>query len=407
MKSLTNGMAVMNSMFRVVRQAHPALMWKFVRNFGMRNIVGMNRFEKRMAKGEPFFPAFMMISLTNHCNLSCSGCWVAQTRPSVQLTIKQIDGVIESCKRNGSYFFGILGGEPLLYPDLFDIFERHHDCYFQLFTNGTMLTEEVADKIRKVKNVTPLVSIEGLEKESDMRRNDNDVFRRSLQGVENCTKRGIIIGAAASICQGNFNELVTRDYLEFLAGKGVHYMWYYIYRPVGANPETANALTEEQILTFRKFLVEQRLNSPIMIIETYWDADGKALCPGAIGMSHHIGPSGAVEFCPPLQFAKDFLNEDGSNLEDIFHNSMFLKELRETTAKSSRGCILLENPELLLSFAKESEAIDSNIRRHFTAELAAMSPVAGHNMPGKEIPEKSKIYRFIKKHYFFGFGAYG
>jgi MoaA/NifB/PqqE/SkfB family radical SAM enzyme len=368
---------------------------------------GMARFERRMAKGKSFFPAFVMISLTNECNLSCSGCWVAQTIPPKKLSLKQLDGIIESSKRNGSYFFGILGGEPLLYPGLFEVFEKHGDCYFQLFTNGIELNEDITKRIKKMGNVTPLISIEGLEKESDIRRNDSDVFRRTLTGLDNCVKEGIITGAAASICKGNFDELVSREYLEFLAGKNVAYMWYYIYRPVGANPDPENALTEEQILKFRRFLVEQRLDSPIMIIETYWDADGKALCPGAMGMSHHIGPSGAVEFCPPLQLAKEFVNDDGTNLEEIFNNSVFLAELRELTSKSSRGCILLENPELLKEFAVKQEAIDSNIKQRFLDELGKMRPLPGHNIPEKEIPEKSRIYRFIKKRYFFGFGAYG
>jgi MoaA/NifB/PqqE/SkfB family radical SAM enzyme len=404
---LKGDIAVVKSMLRVARKANKRLLWIFFRNFILRNMRGMARFEKRMAKGKPFFPAFVMISLTNECNLSCSGCWVAQTVPPKRLSLSQLDGVIESSKRNGSYFFGILGGEPLLYPGLFEIFEKHSDCYFQLFTNGLELSEDIAKRIKKVGNVTPLISIEGLEKESDKRRNDDNVFKRTLTGLDNCIKEGIITGAAASICKGNFEELVSRDYLEFLASKNVAYMWYYIYRPVGANPNPENALTEEQILEFRKFLVDQRLDSPVMIIETYWDSDGKALCPGAMGMSHHIGPSGAVEFCPPLQVAKEFINEDGSNLEDIFNNSVFLKDLRELTSKSSRGCILLENPELLSKFSMEQGANDSNIKQRFLKELESMRPLPGHNIPGKEIPEKSRIYRFIKKRYFFGFGAYG
>lgn len=399
--------SVAKSMLRVAGQANKRLLWIFFRNFISRNIKGMARFERRMAKGEPFFPAFVMISLTNECNLSCSGCWVAQTIPPKRLSLKQLDGIIESGKRNGSYFFGILGGEPLLYPGLFEIFEKHKDCYFQLFTNGIGLNEDIASRIKKVGNVTPLISIEGLEKESDNRRNDNDVFRRTLAGLENCVKEGIITGAAASICKSNFNELVSRDYLEFLASKKVAYMWYYMYRPAGADPKPENALSEEQVLKLREFLVDQRRDSPIMIIETYWDADGKALCPGAMGMSHHIGPSGAVEFCPPLQLAKEFINDEGSNLESIFNNSAFLAYLREEIPKISRGCILLENPELLKKIAIEQGAIDSNIKQRFMDELGNMRPLPGHDIPGKEIPEKSRLYRFIKKRYFFGFGAYG
>ena len=170
----------MKSGLRVLTSVNPRLMWKLIRNFGMRNMVGIRRFEKRQAKGKPFYPAFMMISLTNACNLSCSGCWVTQTRPAKQLSMAQLDGIIETSKRYGSYFFGILGGEPLLYPGLFDLFTKHKDCYFQLFTNGIGLTPEVVARLKKAGNVTPMISIEGLEEESDKRRGRNEVFRRTI-----------------------------------------------------------------------------------------------------------------------------------------------------------------------------------------------------------------------------------
>jgi hypothetical protein len=50
---------------------------------------------------------------------------------------------------------------------------------------------------------------------------------------------------------------------------------------------------------------------------------------------------------------------------------------------------------------------DSSGRGCALEELAAMDIVPGHHIPGKEIPEKSWAYRFAKKHWFFGFGAYG
>ena len=106
-----------------------------------------------------------------------------------------------------------------MYPGLFDLFARHGDCYFQLFTNGTLLTPDVAVRLRKVRNVTPMISIEGLEKESDARRGRSDVFRRTMEGVENCVRQKLIIGAAASICKSNFDELVSRKYIEYLAGR--------------------------------------------------------------------------------------------------------------------------------------------------------------------------------------------
>ncbi|PTN08234.1 radical SAM protein [Mangrovibacterium marinum] len=398
--------ATAKAALRVAMECSPRILWKFMYNFGWRNLKNINQFERRQAKGEDFFPAFIMISITESCNLACSGCWVTTTGKQ-SLSPEQLDGIISQSKRKGSYFFGILGGEPLLYKGLLEIMEKHSDCYFQLFTNGTLITEELALRFKKMGNITPLISIEGLKQESDERRGRNDVFEKTLAGVRACRKAKLIIGAAASICKSNFNDLVNREHLERLAAEGIHYFWYYIYRPVGPNPNVANALDEDEILDLRRFIVEQRKNAPLLLIDTYWDDKGNALCPAATGMSHHIAPSGAVEFCPPIQMAKDFINEDASNLVDLFRQSEFLDQFRKMTAEKSRGCIILEDPEKLVQFLEMQEAIDSTSRQTVAQEYLTMRPVAGHNLQGKEIPEENVFYRIMKKKYFFGFGAYG
>lgn len=399
-------MATAKAALRVPRECPLRLVWKFVYNFGWQSMRNINRFEKRMARGEPFFPAFVMISVTESCNLACRGCWVSNGGKKA-LTHTQLDGIIDACKKKGSRFFGIFGGEPLMYKGLLDIMEKHSDCYFQLFTNGILLTAEIATRLRKLGNVTPLISIEGLEEESDARRGRNDVFERTLAGVRACRKAGLIFGVAASICKSNYNDLVNREYIERIAKEGAHYLWYYIYRPVGTDPNAGNALDREEVLAFRRFIVEQRRDAPLFIIETYWDDKGNALCPGATGMSHHISPSGALEFCPPIQMAKDFINAEGTNLVELFESSTFLAEFRKMTAGSSRGCILLEDPQKLADFLIAHQAVDTTSRASVLEEYRKMTPLAGHNLAGDEIPEQNTAYIRVKKKYFFGFGAYG
>ena len=107
--------------WRVFHQTPLRLLWKFCWNFCWPNLWNMRHFEQRQQRGEPFFPAFNMISVTEACNLACSGCWVSQGGHK-HLTTAQIDGIIRESKRHGSRFFGILGGEPLLYKGLIDLF---------------------------------------------------------------------------------------------------------------------------------------------------------------------------------------------------------------------------------------------------------------------------------------------
>ena len=363
-------------------------------------------FEHRQKRNEPFFPAFLMLSVTNRCNLKCKGCWVEQTREPQQLSLQQMQGMIDIAAKYNSRFFGILGGEPLFHPDVFTLFENNPQAYFQLFTNGTMLDENTAKQLAALGNVTPVISIEGLEQESHTRRGREDVFARSMAGLDASVKAGLFTGVATSICKRNFEELVNTDFLDLLVKKGVHYIWYYIYRPCGSEPDLAAALDEEQIIGLRKFIVEQRCRAKLMIIDAYWDAKGQAVCPGAMGLSHHISPNGGVEFCPIVQFTGDYLNEDASNIENIFQQNAFLGNLRSFCTNIGRNCVLMESPRELADFLRENKASDSS-GRDSLAELAARDPMICHDIKGREIPEKSWAYRFGKKYYFFGFGAYG
>ena len=72
--TLHDYIATFRCAFRPLGECAPRVLWKLGYNFCWRNLWGMAAFERRMAKDEPFFPAFVMISITERCNLHCSGC---------------------------------------------------------------------------------------------------------------------------------------------------------------------------------------------------------------------------------------------------------------------------------------------------------------------------------------------
>ena len=392
--------------WRMLTEPDKRALWKFAYNMGWKGMLAVNRFKKRMKKGEDTFPAFLMISVTNDCNLRCQGCWVTPSEPAASMSPEMLDRVISESKAKGSYFFGILGGEPLMYKGLFDVLAKHPDCYFQLFTNGTLLTADTARQMRKLGNVSPLVSIEGLEQVSDERRGGSGVYPRAIDGLKACCKERLITGVATSVCGSNFDDLVSDRFVSDLIDMGVLYVWYYIFRPVGPDPSPDLALSELQILALRQFIIDSRVKHPIIVVDAYWDHEGRALCPAAVGISHHINPAGEIEPCPPIQFAKDNVGENGEFGRN-FDESGFLARFREWASGKTRGCVLLECPKELRSVLEKEGARDTTGRGKGLDELAAMVPHPGHHLPGKEIPEKSWQYRFAKKYWFFGFGAYG
>lgn len=391
--------------YRLIREVDPRLLAKCAWSLGFGGVRSIRAFQKRLRQGRQF-PAFLFLSVTNQCNLHCQGCWVTTGKPAASLEPELLDRIFTQAKRQQCRFFGILGGEPLLHPQLLEILARHRDCYFQVFTNGTVLDAEVAREMRRLGNITPLISVEGLQQVSDERRGGSRVFERSLSGIDACRREKLLTGVATSVCKSNFNDLVSERFVHELIGRGVHYLWYYIYRPVGENPVTELCLSAEEILALRRFMVEIRGRVPMIIVDAYWDAEGRALCPAATGISHHVGPRGDIEPCPPVQFAHENVR-DSDNLATLVEESDFLAAFRRFSASRTRGCVLLDCPEALHDFMQQQSARDSSGRNTALAELAAMQCRPGHHLPGREIPERHWAYRLAKKYWFFGFGAYG
>jgi len=387
----------------MLRETDRRLLWKFAYNFGWKGMRSVQLYKKRLRRGE-HFPPFLFISVINSCQLRCQGCWVDVEAPRKTISLEDLNRLIGEAKAHGNSYFGILGGEPFLHPQLLEVLAAHPDCYFQIFTNGQLITDEVARELRRLGNASPLISIEGNEVVSDERRGRAEVYGKTLAGLENCRRNRLIIGVATSVCQTNL-ELVSEKWLRRLIDLGVHYAWFHTYRVVGPRAAPELALRPEQILEVRRFMVRMRSKLPLAIVDAYWDDQGQALCPMATGVSHHISPYGDVEPCPIIQFARETIHDRGS-IFDVLNGSEFLRDFRETAARTTRGCIVLERPDLVRELVVKHGARDTTQRGTALAELEGLQKRQSQFNPGNEVPEEHWAYRFAKKHWFFGFGAY-
>jgi len=390
---------------RMLRTTDKRVLWKFAWNFGWKGMRSVQRFKKRLKHGQ-VFPPFLYVSILNSCNLRCRGCWVDVAAPQKKISLEEWNRLVDNAKAHGNRFFGILGGEPFLHPDLMDMLAAHPDCYFQIFTNGQPIDDEVAGELRRLGNATPLISVEGLRAESDRRRGREGVYDKTLAGIEACVRNRILTGVASSVCATNFDELVRVEWVDRLIELGVHYCWFHTYRAVGPDAAPELALSREQLRAVRRFAVEMRNEKPIGFVDAYWDDQGQALCPAATGISHHISPYGDIEPCPIVQFANEHISDNGGDLFETITRSPLLADFRKTAAGATRGCIVLERPDLLEDVVVRNGARDTTQRGHALPELRRMESRPSQYDPGNEIPEKHWMYRFAKKHWFFGFGAY-
>ena len=390
---------------RMLFETDKRLLWKLVWNMGIKGIRSVQKHKKRLKKGE-FFPPYLYISIINSCNLRCQGCWVDVDHKQQKIDVPAMNRMIDTAKKMGNSFFGLLGGEPFMHKELFDVLEAHPDAYFQVFTNGHFITDEVAKRLRKCGNVTALISVEGSEIVSDTRRGKEGVYSATMKGLENCLNNKVMTGVCTSLCQSNYDELLTEKWVDRLVEMGVLYTWFHIYRPVGPDSNPDLALTPQQQRVARQFVVDMRCKKPIIFIDAYYDADGHALCPAATGFTHHVNPWGDIEPCPIIQFAKESIHDERP-LDQVFNESDYLHDFRKTAAQHTRGCIVLERPDLIEALADRHGAKDSTARKKALAELQAASAHSSQYAPASEpIPEKSWAYRLAKKFAYHDYGVY-
>jgi MoaA/NifB/PqqE/SkfB family radical SAM enzyme len=355
------------------------------------------------------FPPFLYVSIINSCNLRCQGCWVDVAAKQETIKPEAFHRLIKEAKRMGNVFFGIVGGEPFMHPELFELLEPHSDCYFQIFTNGQFITDEKAKRLRRMGNVTPLISVEGNEIISDERRGRRDVLNKTMEGIQNCLNNRLFTGVCTSVCRTNIDDLVNEAWVDRLIQMGVMYTWFHVYRPMGPKSNPDLCLTPEQARRVREFVVTMRAKKPIIIIDAYYDGEGQALCPAATGISHHINPWGDIEPCPIVQFTKESIHSseaDPRSLREKFLQSAFLKDFRELAQSTTRGCIVLERPDLLKKLVEKHGARDATARQTAMTELEQMQVRTSQFSPGGEIPEKNWLYRLAKRFWFNDFGVY-
>jgi MoaA/NifB/PqqE/SkfB family radical SAM enzyme len=393
---------------RVLFETDKRLLWKLAYNMGLKGALSVHKHKRRMQRGQ-FFPPFLYVSIINTCNLRCQGCWVDVSMKQQTISPAAFHKLVREARQMGNVFFGIVGGEPFMHPHLLDMLAEHPDCYFQIFTNGHFITPERAKRMWQLGNVTPLVSVEGTEIVSDERRGRANVLSKTMQGLQNALDAGVFTGVCTSLARTNIDDTLREEWIDKLIEMGVLYTWFHVYRPMGPNPNPELCLTPEQALRARRFVVEMRAKKPIVIIDAYHDGDGKALCPAANGISHHINPWGGIEPCPIVQFSTESIHstkEDSRPLKEKFISSAFLADFRKLAAETTRGCIVLERPDLLKKLVEAHGAKDATARQTALAELAVLTPRTSQYNPTNEIPEKNVFYKLAKRLFFNDFGVY-
>jgi MoaA/NifB/PqqE/SkfB family radical SAM enzyme len=121
--------------------------------------------------------------------------------------------------------------------------KKHPDTVFVLFTNGLLLDSNATAEIDKMKNVFPIISLEGNQDRTDSRRGIG-VYENSLQIMRTLNRNKMLFGTSITLTVNNFEEILHGDYLKQLQEIGNRAAFLIEYVPSDGNFDIC--LTEDQ-----------------------------------------------------------------------------------------------------------------------------------------------------------------
>ena len=283
-------------------------------------------FSERHEHRDP--PTTMVISPTRACNLRCIGCYANSGLEVAQLEWDVLDRVISEAKALwGMRFFTISGGEPFVYRShgkgLLDMVHKHWDCFFQVYTNGTLINEPTARRLADLGNLIPVISVEGFRERTDARRGTG-VFDRILAAMANLRQAGVPFGISVTGTRYNAEEILSDPFLDFFfEEQGAIFGWLFQYMPIGRGFTLDLMVTPEQRLWMWRRTWQIIRERRIMMAD-FWNCgtvtDG-CIAAGRSSGYLYIDWNGNVMPCVFVPYAAASIHEiyrQGGTLDDIY-----------------------------------------------------------------------------------------
>lgn len=310
-------------------------------------------------------PWLILMDPTSACNMHCTGCWAAEYGHKLNLSFEDLDSIITQGKELGIYFYMYTGGEPLVRKaDLIRLCEKHSDCAFHSFTNGTLIDEDFCKEMVRVGNLSVSISLEGYEEVNDSRRGAG-CFDKVMHAMDLMKQYGLIFGT--SICYTSKNiETVTSDaFLDMIIEKGCRYTWYFHYMPVGNDAATELLPTKEQ----REYMYHRvreirgkEGGKQIFAMDFQNDGEFVGGCIAGGRNYMHINANGDVEPCVFIHYSSANIHE--VSLLDALRQPLFMayRDGQPFNNNQLRPCPMLENPELLREMVHKTGAKSTDLQ---------------------------------------------
>lgn len=279
------------------------------------------------------------LEITRACNLRCKHCYSDSGRQLTdELTVKEIKTVIDELASIGVLALTFTGGEPLLHPHIFELMEyaRKKPLSVLLFTNGTLITPEIVEKLKKICVYKVNVSIDGPDGTiHDQFRGVDRAFEKTVKSVHLLQKAGISVQASMSVTKFNYN--MVKKILGLIKGLGItsYKVWPITFsgRPGGDDIFITPDEFREVVEALRE--VEMEESGKEKHVFTY-SAKRENCGIGACTLA--IKCNGAVTPCPVFGDGGVLGNVRTHTVADIWNSSALLNKLRSMSVFNTKEC---------------------------------------------------------------------
>jgi len=324
-------------------------------------VIGTKRQDRIMEKYGCNAPWAILMDPTSACNLHCTGCWAAKYGHHLSMDYDTLNNIIEQGKQLGVFAYIYSGGEPLVRKaDIIKLCQKHPDCAFLAFTNGTLIDEKFADDMLRVKNFVPAISIEGFEEATDSRRGEG-TFNAVIKAMDLLKSKRLPFGISCTYTRENTEVIGSEEFIDFMIEKGAKFAWFFTYMPVGVDAVPELMVTPEQ----RAFMYHQirkfRGTKPIFTLDFWNDGEYSGGCIAGGRRYLHINANGDIEPCAFIHYSDS--NIHNTTILEALQRPLFMQYHQNQPFNNNhlRPCPLLDNPEYLAAMVDRSGAKSTEV----------------------------------------------
>ena len=279
-------------------------------------------------------PSFLLLAPCKACNLRCTGCYSDSDDTRSALEWSLVDHILEEAKSLwGERFFVISGGEPFVYRSegkgIMELFEKHQDCFFMVYTNGTLIDDRVSRRLSQSGNALLFLSVEGFRERTDARRGAG-TFDRVLGAMDRLNRDRVPFGISLTATRDNVEEILSEEFIDFMIDKGAMLAFIFHYMPIGRSYTLDLMPTPEQRAWMWKRSWEI-VREKQLFLPDFWNhgtcVDG-CIAAGGHGQGgyFYIDWNGAVTPCVFMPYSPVNIRDvyaRGKTLNDVWQEPFF------------------------------------------------------------------------------------